>query len=916
MSITVNFNGATLRLPGAFSKTNVNLTGGFPIAPAGIVGIVGEAEAGAPGNSEDIRDNFFTTNQLAELTEKYKSGPILDAFRLLIAPSNDARIVNGANRVYVYKTNASTQATGTLPTAYGTVTSENFGLDQNTINFQVEEAQAEAGPNFANFNYIPDEDTAGALNVRVSGGAAQPLTLPATTTPAGFVSAWNGAISGVTAGGGAATNIITASEVGDDLTVVITDDNIATISTDATWANTPAVGETIYIPTGSVIIGAGSANQGGWIVLSATSSSISAMKLADPASPAVAVGAVAISAATDIQSFAQVSLTYDASTPSGVGAAVEIADDSGSVALEELWHSGSDRELLNQNLVIDGSTISLSVVSGANVTVDISSAFAGLAQAGDIVRIRPGSVLDGASGVNQGNYLVIAATSNSISATKLSGTPAAVAATDIIADTDVEAFQGISSNAAAPLSTESQDERQITININRQSDSFNEDSVALGGDIALEVGYNGTTATLDINAVKLTTSVVGGSGADLDLTLADFNSIQQLADFIAAQTGYSAQPGNNVLAGFPPSILDNVSAAGIGEENAGALPGRVKKDSKDVQDFFDASTLADLSRDLLLGLPTNQATPVFLAGGAKGGTTAAEIVAAIDDFQKVRINSLVPLFSRNATEDILDGLTEPSSTYQISAINAAAKSHVLLMSNTLQRSERNAYVSIQDSFENSKDESNSLASERVQLSLQDPQILKNDGTLDFVAPWGMSAIAAGMQAGAIIGEPMTFKFINISGLRHQDFDALTQADDAIDNGLLFAQQPDQGGFRIAVGNTTYGRDANFVFNRISVLYASDTVAFNLRQQLESIFVGVRNTLADAESIKNTTISILNTFAAAGLIVGDDTNDGTGFKNLNVTVEGNIARVDVTITPVQGIDFILATIVLDTTRQTA
>lgn len=914
MAITINFNGATLRKPGAYSKTEVNLTGGFPIAPAGIVGIVGESDTGAPGSTEDIRENFYTSAQLAEVIEKYSSGPIVDAFRLLLAPSNDARIVNGANRVYIYKTNASTQSTAVLPTAYGTLTSRNYGLDQNTINFQTEEAQAEVGPSWAAFNYIPDEDTAGALNVRVSGGAAQPLALPATTTPAGFVSAWNGAISGVTAGGGAATNVITAAEIGDTLTIAFSG-LVATITTDAAWANIPAVGETIYIPTGSPIDGGSAENTGGYLVTTATTASITALKLADPATAGVGDSG-AVVAATDLQSFEQVTLTYDASTPDGVGAAVEIADDSGAVALEELWHGGSDREILNQTRVIDGSQLSLSIVSGANVTVDITSAFTGIPRVGDILRIRPGSVLEGASQENVGNYLITAATSNSISATKFSGSPSAIAATDIIADTDVEAFQGITSNAPAPLSTVSSAERRVTISINRQSDGLTEDSIALGGEIALKIGYNGTTATVTINSVRLTTAITGGSGSALDIVLADHASIQQLADFIDAQTGYTAEVGNNVLAAFPPSILDQVSAVGICEEHTGALPGRIKKDSQDIQDFFDNSTLVSLERTSFAGLPSNMATPTFLSGGVKGGSTAASIVAGIDEFQKVRINSLVPLFSRDATSDILDELTEPSSTYQIAAVNAAAKSHVLLMSNTLNRSERNAYCSIKDSFSASQDESNSLASERVSLAIQDPKILKTDGTLDWVQPWGMASIGAGMQAGAIIGEPMTFKFINIAGIRHEDFDPKSNVDAAIDNGILFTEQPDQGGFRIVVGNTTYGRDANFVFNRISVLYASDTVAFNLRQQLEAIFVGVRSVLADAQSIKNTTISILNTFNDAGLIVGDDTNNGTGFKNLNVTVEGNVARIDVTITPVQGIDFILPTIVLDNIQQTA
>ena len=47
MSIRVPFNGASLAKPGAYSRTTVNLSGGFPLAQTGIVAIVGEALGGA-----------------------------------------------------------------------------------------------------------------------------------------------------------------------------------------------------------------------------------------------------------------------------------------------------------------------------------------------------------------------------------------------------------------------------------------------------------------------------------------------------------------------------------------------------------------------------------------------------------------------------------------------------------------------------------------------------------------------------------------------------------------------------------------------------------------------------------------------------------------------------------------------------
>ncbi|GAF75159.1 unnamed protein product, partial [marine sediment metagenome] len=52
---------------------------------------------------------------------------------------------------------------------------------------------------------------------------------------------------------------------------------------------------------------------------------------------------------------------------------------------------------------------------------------------------------------------------------------------------------------------------------------------------------------------------------------------------------------------------------------------------------------------------------------------------------------------------------------------------------------------------------------------------------------------------------------------------------------------------------------------------------------------------------------------AEIIVGDDTNNGLGYKGLSVRVEGSIIYVDITITPVPGIDFILATITVNSAQ---
>jgi hypothetical protein len=185
-------------------------------------------------------------------------------------------------------------------------------------------------------------------------------------------------------------------------------------------------------------------------------------------------------------------------------------------------------------------------------------------------------------------------------------------------------------------------------------------------------------------------------------------------------------------------------------------------------------------------------------------------------------------------------------------------------------------------------------------------------------PWALSCIAAGMRAGAEVGEPLTFKIININDLKVEDGSWNPKKDfvDMIEAGVLIAEGLDSGGFRWVVGNTTYGIDASFVWNRESVVQAAGFVAYDLRQNLELTFTGNKAKTGTAEAMANFIKARMSQYLAADIIVGDDLNEGAGYKNLRVSLEGNTALINISITPVQGIDFILPTIYLADIRQSA
>lgn len=412
-----------------------------------------------------------------------------------------------------------------------------------------------------------------------------------------------------------------------------------------------------------------------------------------------------------------------------------------------------------------------------------------------------------------------------------------------------------------------------------------------------------SAATVTIASGVLTTAITGGSASPLNIKLADFATIGQVVEYINAIPLYSAAVGAAAGAvNMAPSVLDAQAAANI------LVVHSMKRDLQDVKDFFASSGLVDFAATAAAGLPTTM-VKTFLSGGAKGSTSAAQVTAAFDALAKVRANFIVPLFSRDATADIADGLTEASSTYTIAGVLAALRSHCAQMSTVKGRKERQGFAGIKASYDAAKQAAADNAYNRLQLSFQEAQVLAADGTTPFKQPHALAVISAAMKAAAVVGLPNTFKAPNILGFRAPsgDFDPETQADDAIDANLCFVERAPGGGFRFVLDNSTYAQAKDAWFNaRPSVIYAADTAALSIRLNTET-FVGLRNSDVTVETIKNLLVSVMDNLRASGIIVPDAASGGRGYKDLSVRIEGSIVRISVTLVLVEGLEFILSDI---------
>ena len=493
-------------------------------------------------------------------------------------------------------------------------------------------------------------------------------------------------------------------------------------------------------------------------------------------------------------------------------------------------------------------------------------------------------------------------------------------------------FEIISGNGLAVLNlavglytASSEDAALVTVNNTRD---LIKETATLGGNIVLKIGrLNGTTPAVTINATQILLKNAGTN--EYILNKADFGTLQEIVDYITSSTGgfWNAAVGSTLYGQLIPAVLDHITAISAAAAVNSYLPVQIKKDAFEVADFMaqSATVLMEAGASAVCGLVDTQVA-TYLAGGLLGGTLTGDVTDALAAFQRVRVNAVVPLFSRDATADKADNLTDTASTYTIAGIHQGVKTHCSLMATTKARSERQGYLSFKGSYNDCKTAAQTLADARSQLTIQDAKQVNSDGGIQWFQPWALACMLAGARGGSPIGLPMTNKYLNCSGIRHtaqgmsvadasivEEFNPDMQYEDAIRNGITFLEHPQSGGFRVVVDNTTYGRDGNWVYNRAHVLYAADVLEYDFRTQLQNIYVGVKNTVS-APEIAATCESILATYLAQGITVS--TADAKqGFKQLVVQLSGSTVNISVTVKLVEGIDFVLSSISLQRAAST-
>ena len=936
MAIYFDIGGSKTVTPGVYSSFEVASSILSPAAAGRSIALIGEASEGAPGTDLDVTKNFFTS--FDDLKTVFKDGFLVDAARQIFGTQPSA--TGSVFRVYPYKTNLSVRASKTVssPSGYGQLVSIIYGERGNQIRSQIVDAQTEVKPTVT-LTYLPSP-AARNLKAVVSGAASSTLALSADAQPAALATALS-AVSGLTATGGTARTTIVTGPMTLDLTASGDNLILSRASGSATFDTGITAGDVAYIDAGGTLSGAADENAGTYIVVSRTNTSL-VLKQVKHHNGTAEANAVAFDldtglsvAAADISISAPIVVTVSQTTATGSAASLELLESTASkLGLGLLYQDSAFANIL-ANSTSSIANISATVPAAGKLTVSLSTgSFTQKPKAGDVVFIGRSSLLAGTTLKNVGLFAVESASAQSITMSHLfSGmTTEAVASISLGGANDtLKLAAGFVSSDLAAKRLDSAAERKVKLDTIRTTDGTVQPDTAIGGNVCFELSYYNsaaTAATVSIDATRTMTIDLTGTGlTDISVRTNKYATLQDLADFLNTQTGLSARVPNPLLRSLPSSCLDMVSGVNILSGSATpAYNGRLKKDYYDWNQYFDLNVvLVDFvagGLTLKAGLPAAETVPSYLAGGEVGATTDASIQTGLDELLKVAVRVVIPTFSRDSILDIQDGLTDPSSTYTIGAIHAAAKAHVATASNDINRKYRFAALSFDGSFEDSKNLCATDSYERIQYFFQRVTATNGDGELVKLLPWEAAAAVSACRCQSVLGTSMLRKSFLLSSVEHTgvaslydetttpDFDPADrgQLEEAIASGMVVLQAlPGFGVTMVSPDLSSRSRTNDpkaWVYERISVLFVCDEVRDTVQSVLEN-FIGNRTSDVSEALLRSAVSDTLDTFTPAsgnGAILA--------YKVLDVKINGNVAKIKLSVKPAEALEAIILDVTAD------
>jgi hypothetical protein len=447
----------------------------------------------------------------------------------------------------------------------------------------------------------------------------------------------------------------------------------------------------------------------------------------------------------------------------------------------------------------------------------------------------------------------------------------------------------------------------VTItNLDAFGNLITEVSPILGGTGKFSIQYTGTgaAATITTTATTLTTAVTAPGVADsLTLNFADYPTLAQLLQALAANGKYTVTSLVTNSNSFASNQIDLQSAVDIK-----AAPLVVTAKNADISNWVNANSQQvtntfTLATAAFVGpLLTTQ-----LVSGTRGTSANADWAAGFTALSTVRINQMIPLAS-------LDGTTA-QGTFTIVSVLAALVAYAKQASSTAGQNEVQGWAGINMIKANLIAQANLQNSEHLVLFGEKPQRVRtSDGAVVFFPEWATAVIAAGMRAGAPLGEPLTWKYANVLGVSSDSSWSEQSNSDVVSmelNGVTVLNTVRGRGFRFDKVITTYTKSNNDAYTEETIVQIWKLVAFNLRSALQDAFVGRGGTVQRVSTTPAVIANVLQPLKDAGAITDSIVNGQrlNAWRNVVWNLSGDTLTITVVVTPTPGINYVLTTIVL-------
>ncbi len=226
----------------------------------------------------------------------------------------------------------------------------------------------------------------------------------------------------------------------------------------------------------------------------------------------------------------------------------------------------------------------------------------------------------------------------------------------------------------------------------------------------------------------------------------------------------------------------------------------------------------------------------------------------------------------------------------LDSVHAYALDHAVEMSGLKMKKERRIFVGhdIGDNIAAIKSRSEDLNNSRAVLATPGIKRFDADGNVTTLSAVFTACAIAGMWVGADFNYPLTYDYINALGL--EVVYELLDIEDLIQAGVIVVENVPGRGYRIVQAVTTHQIDNNIAYVELSVNSLADIMSIELRDILEQLYVGKPYLSDTAESIRNTTISMLNQFVKMGWLIESEAGDPP-YRNINVFKEGTAVFVE-------------------------